>query len=65
MSREPAMTAWLDQFRAYLAHALLQECTCGECPSDEEIRALIALSDTQLEFLLDSILFVVGGPEDG
>jgi hypothetical protein len=48
-----AATARADQIRAQLAEALVAPCSCGECPTDAEIRAALALSDEALLTLLE------------
>jgi len=44
----PAERARADQIRAALIEALADECSCGLCPTDEQIRAALALDDAAL-----------------
>lgn len=37
-----------DQARAGLTEALAHPCSCGDCATDDELRALLALPDDQL-----------------
>lgn len=48
MAAEARTTARADQLRAALSGALDEPCTCGECPTDEQVRALLALDDDDL-----------------
>jgi hypothetical protein len=44
----PAQLARADQIRAALRESLVIECDCGHCPTDEQIRAALALDDESL-----------------
>lgn len=44
----PDQQAAVDRFRASLRKSLAEECSCGECMSDEQINMLLSLTDRQL-----------------
>lgn len=48
MGLTPAERAWVDQVRASAEEALTVPCDCGTCPTDEQLRATLALSDEDL-----------------
>lgn len=48
----PQEVARVDQLRAGLTEALANPCQCGDCPSDEQMRLLLALDDQTLLVLL-------------
>jgi len=44
----PRDRARVDQARAGFREALTKACSCDDCPTDEQIRAVLALSDEQM-----------------
>lgn len=49
----PGERARADQIRAGLSETLREVCTCGDCPTDEQVRAALALDDAELVALVD------------
>jgi hypothetical protein len=49
----PAEQALVDQTRAALAEALVTPCNCGTCPTDDQLRMALSLSDEDLLQTID------------
>jgi hypothetical protein len=48
----PQEVARVDQLRAGFTEALATPCQCGDCPSDQQMRDLLALDDETLLVLI-------------
>jgi hypothetical protein len=55
MADSRLITAVLKEFNALLG----DDCTCGECMSDEQIKSLLTMTDQQVDDLLTAVTIAV------